>query len=122
MRVQFIQLVQPANTMKTEIIEPALRELILAAAVSSAALIGGQGGFRVAIRCGQVERTLAATRGGVRMFASLDTANAFLRKLGISKFEVDTQSYQRQLLRKPRPDRAEALRKTRTRPQQQSLL
>lgn len=46
----------------------------------------------------------------------------FLRQVGIEMFEVDARFYQPGRIRKARPDRAEALRKTRTTPRQQELL
>src|SRR5687768_2443212 len=103
------------------ITEAGFRDLVGARAITSVTAIGAPGGFSIALHCGASELILSATRGGARMFASLDTAAAFLKRLGISQFSVDASGHELQLLRKPRPDRAEALRRTRTRPQQQTL-
>jgi hypothetical protein len=65
---------------------------------------------------------LGNSRGNLRQFASLNTAVDFLRRVGVARFEVDAEEYERGRTRKPRPDRAEALRGTRTRPRQQSLI
>lgn len=99
-----------------------LKELVEAGSVRGACLVGQRGGFGVVVRYGMVERTLSSTRGQVRLFASLDTAMPYLKRLGLPRFEVDASSFEPGRLRKPRPDRAEALRKTRTRPTQQKLI
>jgi hypothetical protein len=102
--------------------EPALRELVAASAVRSATIVGQHGGFVVMVSYGAGDRTLATTRGSIRLFATLDTAGAFVRGLGLPRFEVDLTRYEPARLRKPRPDRAEALKRTRTRMQQPKLI
>src|SRR5690349_1080862 len=99
--------------------EGTLRELVNIGAVSGVRLVGGKGGFALQVACAGIDRTLGSTRGVVRQFASLNTAVDFLRRFGIERFEVDASGYQAGRTRKPRPDRAEALKRTRTRPQQQ---
>lgn len=101
--------------------ETTLRELAEANTIQSVHAIGQRSGFAVAIRYGSTERFLASTRSGVRLFPNLTTLAIFLRKIGISHFEVDTTSYEQGLVRPPRPDRAEALRQTRTRQKQGNL-
>ena len=101
--------------------EPVLRELVVASLVTKATITGQEKGFSVIVRLGDAEKPLATSRGTIRLFASLDTAAAFLRDVGIARFEVDMTRHQPGRLRKPRPDRAEALRHTRTRIQQQPL-
>lgn len=110
-----------ANDLMT-IKEPALRELVAASAVRSAMIVGQHGGFVVTVSYGSNERTLATTRGGIRIFVTLDTAGAFVRALGLPRFEVDLSQYEPARLRKPRPDRAEALKRTRTKMQQSKLI
>jgi hypothetical protein len=105
----------PIATIK----EPVLRELVQASAVTRATATGQDTGFSVIVRCG--EKTLATTRGSVRLFASLDTAGAFFRDVGLPQFEVDMSGHEPGRLRKARPDRAEALRHTRTKMQQQAI-
>lgn len=102
--------------------EPILRELIAANSVRSASVIGQMGGFSVNVRYDVGERSLATARGEIRLFANLNTAVFFLRKHGLTKFEVDATNYEPARLRKARPDRAAALRKTRTKPRQTDLL
>jgi hypothetical protein len=102
--------------------EPTVRELIEANSIRSAYAVGQKGGFAVAFRYGLTERFLSSTRGEVRLFSNLTTLAAYLRRLGISRFEVDTANYEAGRLRPARPDRAEALRNTRTRLSQADLL
>ncbi|MFM0335042.1 hypothetical protein [Paraburkholderia fungorum] len=101
--------------------ETTLRELQQAESVASVLVRGLTGGYALVIRCGDNERLLATTRGETRLF-SLESAGRFLRELGISKFEVDTSEYEPGRLRKARPDRAAALRKTRSTPVQATLI
>jgi hypothetical protein len=105
------------NTIK----EPILRELVQASAQVGAVISGEGNGFAVLVRLGEVERSLATSRGKIRLFASLDTVGAFIQGIGISRFEVDMSRHQPGRLRKARPDRAEAMRLSRTRMQQQLL-
>lgn len=102
--------------------EPALRELVAASVVRSATIVGQHGGFVVTVSYGAGDKTLATTRGGIRLFATLDTAGTFVRGLGLPRFEVDLTQYEPARLRKPRPDRAEALKRTRTKMQQSKLI
>jgi len=105
----------------TTIKEPVLRELVQAEAKVGATVAGQERGFSVLVRLGHGEKVLVTTRGAVRLFASLDTAGAFIRDVGIPRFDVDMSGHEPGRLRKPRPDRAEALRHTRTKLQQQPL-
>jgi len=103
------------------ITEPILKQLAEASAEMSARIVGQQNALIVIVRVGSGEKTVVTTRGNVRQFASLDTAAGFVRELGISRFEVDVSFYKPGRLRNARPDRAEALRLTRTRMYQQPL-
>jgi hypothetical protein len=100
---------------------PLVRELIQATGEVKAIAVGGQGGFALLFRFNEAERTLVNSHGNVRLFASLNTAGTFFRRVGVSRFEVDMTSYEPGRLRGPRPDRAAALRGTRTRMRQQAL-
>lgn len=109
--------------MSETIKESVLRELASANTTLAVRVVGQHGGgFAVIVEYGAIEKTLAGTRGELRVFASLDTAAGVLRKIGVTRFEVDSAGYEPGLVRRPRPDRAEALKKTRTRPRQQALL
>lgn len=107
----------PSETIK----ETTLRVLVEANSVQSALIIGQRGGFAVAVRCGAIDRFLVSSRSGVRLFPNLTNLAVFLRRLGISRFEVDTMNYEPGRVRPPRPDRAEALKGTRTRLKQAHL-
>ena len=98
-----------------------VRELIEATGDVRATAVGGQGGFALLFRFNDAEKMLVNSRGNVRLFASLTTAGTFIRGIGVSRFEVDMTDYEPGRLRGPRPDRAEALRGTRTRLRQQNL-
>ena len=106
---------------QTTIRETTLRELSVAGSVSSAQAVGRTGGFVLAINCATNERVLASARGCVRIFSNLTTLAGYLQKLGISRFEVNTTGYVPGRVRKARPDRAVAMRRTRTRPIQPPL-
>lgn len=102
--------------------EITLRELVEAKSVQSARVIGRHGGFTITVCYGESERTLVSSRGDIRIFASLNTTADFLGRFGLTQFEVDATNYKRARLRAPRPDRAEALRKTRTKPRQMTMV
>lgn len=101
--------------------EGTLRELVQAGSIERTRVIGGIGGYAIELTYGSSARHLLSTRGELRRF-TLSNAAKFLGALGIHKFEVDTTDYEEARLRKPRPDRAEALRRTRTRLTQASLI
>lgn len=101
--------------------ETVLRELIQASADVSARIVGKESALTIIVRLASGEKTLVTSRGTVRQFASIDTAASFLGELGLVRFEIDVSHYRPGRLRRARPDRAEALRHTRTRMQQQPL-
>ena len=101
--------------------EPVLRELIQASEAVSAIVSGRERGFAVLVHLGTSNKLLATSKGVVRLFASLDTACSFVKDLGLERFEVDMSGYQPGRLRSARPDRAEALKLSRTKMQQQDL-
>lgn len=107
--------------MLATIRENTLRELIETNSIRTAYLVGQSGGYAITVRCGETERLLATTRGEVRLF-KLNNAADFLRSIGLDKFEVDCTNYVPGRLRKARPDRAEAMRKTRTKLRQEILI
>jgi hypothetical protein len=112
-----LELMKDSGSIKAQL----LQELIRATGTVRAIAVGSEGGFALLFRFNEAERTLVNSRGDVRLFASLDTAGSFFRQVGVSAFEVDMTSYQPGRLRGPRPDRAEALKGTRTRLRQQPL-
>ena len=81
-----------ANAPQT-IDHAALSTLIEAGAVRAAQVVGQPGGWGVVIQYGMTQRTLAAKRGAVRIFRRFETLAAYLRDLGIVKYQVDASHY-----------------------------
>lgn len=105
------------------ITETALRHLIDMQALSAVVVMGVPSGFTVRVESGAgVAKTLQTVRGEIKRFASLDTASAFLKDIGLTNFVVETSGFAPGRLRGARPDRAAALRSTRTKPKQQELV
>jgi hypothetical protein len=107
--------------------EATLRELISSGVAMQPMVVGvPDGGFALvfanASSGSEIRKVLATSRGPVRRFGSLDSAGSFLRELAVDQFLVDLADYRPGRVRGPRPDRAEALRRTRTSPKQAELL
>lgn len=99
--------------MSTETIDHnTLARLVEAGAVRGAHVIGQIGGWGVLIKYGMLERPLATTRSKkVRTFKKLETLVAYLKGLGISRFDVDATQYDPATVRTyTRPDRTEVMR------------
>lgn len=96
--------------------EVTLRELLQTAHEVALRAEGRANGFALAARSGRSVRLLSTSRGSIRLFPNLTTLAAYLQRLGVSRFDVDTSHYSPGRARSPRPDRAEALKRTRTRP------
>ena len=111
---------------RATITEATLRELLASgerAVRIRASVVGTVGGFEVRVRIASHDmRDLVTTRGTTKRFASLDTIGGWLKSIGLPVFVIYMQNHQAGRLRPPRPDRAAALRATRTRPQQQRLV
>lgn len=101
--------------------ETSLREMIGASIAVRVVIRGAGQGFRIVAYIGEQERILERARGGTRLFASLDTAASFVHEIGLPCFTVDMSDYHPGRLRKARPDRAEAMKRTRTRMHQPEL-
>lgn len=105
------------------ITETALRHLVDMQALGAVVVTGVPRGFTLMVQSGAgVAKTLQTVRGEVRCFASLDTAGAFLKDVGLTNFVVETSGFEPGRLRGARPDRSAALKKTRTQPKQQELV
>jgi len=99
--------------MSTETIDHnTLSRLVEAGAVRGAHVIGQAGGWGVLIQYGMLERPLAASCSKqVRTFKKLETLVAYLKDIGISRFDVDATQYDPASLKTyTRPDRAAAMR------------
>jgi len=89
-----------------------LAKLVEAGTVRAARVVGQDGGWGVIVRDRKTERPLAAQRGQVRLFRKLETVVAYLKSIGIGRFDVDAMNYDPARTDRTRPDRAEALKQT----------
>lgn len=89
-----------------------LARLVEAGAVRGAHVIGQVGGWAILIKYGMLERALATTRSKkVRTFKKLETLVAYLKAIGISRFDVDAAQYDPATVQTyTRPDRVAAMR------------
>jgi hypothetical protein len=88
-----------------------LSRLVEIGAVHAAHVIGQAGGWALSVKYGMADTFLAAQRSGkLRLFRKLETVMLYLKKLGISNFDVDASAYDAETDRK-RPDRAESLKR-----------
>jgi hypothetical protein len=92
----------------------ALSRLTEAGAVTGVRIVGQPGGWSVMVRYGAHERPLAAQRSrNVRLFRRFETLVAYLKSLGIARFDVDAAGFDPGGIGTARrPDRAEALKRT----------
>lgn len=91
-----------------------LSRLVEAGAVRGAHIVGQSGGWAVLVKYGMTERPLAAQRSRqVRLFRRLETLVAYLKGVGIARFDVDAANYDPETPQdtRSRPDRAEALKR-----------
>lgn len=89
-----------------------LSRLVEAGMVSGAHIVGQSGGWAVLVQCGATERPLAAQRSRqTRLFRRFETLVAYLKNIGIARFDVDAAHFDPQAARPARPDRAEALKR-----------
>lgn len=103
----------PAPTSRAPLMQEAvLRQLQQAGLISDVVAKGVAGGYVLQFRMGDAVATLASSRGGARVFASLETVVALLRRLGRARFEVDASQFEAGRVRAPRPDRSMALKAT----------
>lgn len=93
------------------IAESTLRDLVAAGVVEAITATAKGGGFEVVIKFGSAEAVLGNAKNEPKLYASLDTIAAQLLKLGVRSFAVNTTGYKPGLVRAPRPDRAEAMRR-----------
>lgn len=89
-----------------------LTKLAEAGVVRSAHVVGQDGGWGLVVKYGVTERSLAAQRSQqVRIFRKLETLVAYLKGVGIPRFEVDAVHYDpNSASAARRPDRAVAMK------------
>ena len=99
--------------MNTETIDhTTLSRLAEAGAVRSAHIIGQAGGWGILVKYGMTERALAAQRSHqVRIFRKFETLVAYLKGVGIARFEVDAANYDAASMKltRARPDSSAAM-------------
>jgi hypothetical protein len=90
----------------------AVRSLVEADAILGATIVGRPGGWAILVRYGATERAVAAQRAKqARLWRNLNSAAAYIREdLGVARFEVDTDGYEPETVRR-RPDQSAALRR-----------
>jgi hypothetical protein len=98
------------------VLESTLRDVAATGVVETVTAVGKPGHFVVVVRIGDADRLIAGTRGKPRAFASVASVVTFLTRMGVFKFQVDSTEYKRGRVRGPRPDRAEAMRKSNKQP------
>ena len=99
--------------MNTETIDhTTLSKLADAGVVRSAHVVGQEGGWGILVKYGMTERALAAQRTHqVRIFRKLETLVAYLKGVGIPRFDVDAVNYDAGAAGpRKRPDRAAAMK------------
>jgi hypothetical protein len=96
---------------ETVINHNALAKLVESGAVRAAHVVGRSGSWGIIVKCGRTVRPLAAQRGKVRLFSKLETVAAYLKGIGIARFDVEVQGYDAERARRSRPDRAAALKR-----------
>ena len=89
-----------------------LTKLVEVGTVRAARVVGQDGGWGVIVKDRKTERSLAAQRGQVRLFRKLETVVAYLKSIGIGRFDVDAINYDPARTDRRRPDRTEALKQT----------
>lgn len=89
-----------------------LSRLVEAGTVSAAHVIGQIGGWSILIEDEMLERPLVASRSKkIRTFKKLETLAAYLKGIGISRFDVDTAQYDPANVQiYSRPDRTETMK------------
>lgn len=91
-----------------------LTQLVASGVVRAVTVVGQAGGWVLAVKVGVAERLLAVKHSGqLRLFRRMDTVIAYLKSLGIGRFEVDANSYDEATAKAhhKRPDRAEAMKR-----------
>lgn len=90
-----------------------LSRLVQAGTVKSAHIVGQSGGWAVRVKYGMAEGLLAAQRSRrVRLFRKFETLVAYLKGIGIARFEVDAANYDADSAKASRrPDRSQALKR-----------
>lgn len=85
------------------VLEPKVaKELIAAGSVNSARVEALPGGLVIVFQVGMTARTLGVSRGGVRLFQSLDGVASVLQGYGIEAFAVNTHNWTPKTMARPK--------------------
>lgn len=91
-----------------------LTRLVDAGVIHGATIIGQPGGWGVVVKYGVTTQTLAAKRGGARVWRRFETLVSYLKDLGLHHYQMDATSYSSEPLagaRRKRPDAAARMRR-----------
>ena len=94
-----------------------LLKLLQFGLVHEVSVVGGEEGWQIIIKHEKVEQYLSAVHSKqIRIFRRLDTAVFYLKNLGIQEVMVKVADYNPEIKtgKRSRPDRSEALKKTKT--------
>lgn len=87
----------------TSVVEPKVaKELIAAGSVNGARVEALPGGLVIVLQVGMTARTLGVSRGGVRLFQSLDGVASVLQGYGIEDFTVNTHNWTPKTMARPK--------------------
>lgn len=73
--------------------EASLRDFVAAGSINKVVAVGQTGGFQLQVHIGEAAATLGNTRGGTRLFGSIDSIATLLQRLGVIAFEVDIANF-----------------------------
>lgn len=69
--------------------QASLRDFVAAGSINKVLAVGRTGGFELQVHVGDAAATLGNTRGGTRLFGSIDSITSLLQRVGVTSFEVD---------------------------------
>ena len=101
----------PSSATKT-IDHATLLRRMAAGVISGARVIGQPGGWGVVVEDGTTWCSLAARRGGVRLFRRFETLAGYLREIGLDRFEVDVSGFSPEASLRRRPDTSRRMLET----------
>ena len=73
--------------------EMAVRGFVAAGAIPKMVAVGRRGGFELQIHMGDATATLGNTRGGIRLFGSMESLIGLLQRLGVRTLDVDITEF-----------------------------
>ena len=89
--------------------EASLRDFVAAGSITKFLVVGPTGGFELQVHVGEAAATPGNTRGGTRVFGSLDSIATLLQRLGLPALKVDISTFLPAPLKSLRASMAEGL-------------